>query len=95
MCLIATYESAAFGFIEVLELVAFTALETNNELVLANLTSARAIEDRPIAPGALGPPGFLQRAALGHVETVQGLARPEQTSDKVVTETLRGAGHVK
>jgi len=69
--LIATHPTAPLGFVNVLELVAFATLEADNELVRPHLPSARPVEDRPVAPGALRPPRFLERAALGHVEAVE------------------------
>jgi len=54
--LVATNESTALGFIDVLELVTLTTLESNDKLVLAHLASTRAVEDSPVAPCALSPP---------------------------------------
>jgi len=58
--LISPNETTAFGFIDVLELVALATLETDQKLVFRHFTSARAIENTPVAVCALTPASFLQ-----------------------------------
>jgi hypothetical protein len=58
--LISPNKTAAFSFINVLELVALATLEANDELVCRYFSSARAIENTPVAPCTLTPASFLQ-----------------------------------
>jgi len=58
--LISANETTAFGFIDVLDLVALAALESDHELVFCHFAGARAIENTPVAVSTLTPASFLQ-----------------------------------